>query len=162
MTDAALLAELYCSNRDFLQPFDPVRPERFFTEPGQRAALEQLDRERDADAGYRFLIQAAGDPAGVVSVSRITRGPFQNAGLGYWVAQDLNGRGVATQAIAQICEWGFGPARLHRLEAATLTDNIGSQTVLRRNGFHEVGLCPAYLEIAGSWRDHILFQRTAG
>jgi ribosomal-protein-alanine N-acetyltransferase len=158
--DSDLLFELYAANRAFLTPFDPARSERFYTPEGQRASLEQLERDRKAGAGYRFLIEAGGEPAGVISVSRITRGPFQNAGLGYWVAKRLNGRGVATRAVQLVCEWGFGEAGLHRLEAATLTDNVASQTVLTRNRFSEIGLCRNYLEIAGNWRDHLLFQCT--
>lgn len=159
--DAPLLTRLYTSQRTFMAPFDPPRPGSFYSEDGQRLELELLERERAADRLYRFLIEADGRPAGLISVSRITRGPFQNAGLGYWVSEELNGRGVGTAAVARVCEWGFGAARLHRLEAATLVDNIGSQTVLRRNGFVEIGLCPSYLYIAGAWRDHLLFAKTA-
>ena len=159
--DALLLTRLYTSQRTFMAPFDPPRPESFYSEEGQRLELELLERERAADRLYRFLIEADGRPAGAISVSRITRGPFQNGGIGYWVVEELNGRGVATAALARVCEWGFGEARLHRLEAATLVDNIGSQTVLRRNGFLEIGHCPRYLFIAGAWRDHLLFAKTA-
>jgi len=48
------------------------------------------------------------------------------------------------------------------LEAATLVDNVASQRVLERNRFHRIGLAPRYLQIAGVWRDHLLFQRTVG
>jgi ribosomal-protein-alanine N-acetyltransferase len=159
--DAPLLARLFTSQRAFMAPFDPPRPDSFYSEDGQRLELELLERERAADRLYRFLIEADGHPAGLLSVSRITRGPFQNGGLGYWVAEELNGRGVGTGAVARVCEWGFGEAGLHRLEAATLVDNIASQTVLRRNAFVEIGLCPRYLFIAGAWRDHLLFAKTA-
>jgi [ribosomal protein S5]-alanine N-acetyltransferase len=158
--DAGMLAELYVANRRFLAPFDPVRPADFFTAAGQRRSLEALERDRAADAGERFLIEADGEPAGVISASRVTRGAFQNAGLGYWVAERLNGRGVATEAVRLVCRWGFDEARLHRLEAATLVDNVGSQTVLRRNRFTPIGRSARYLHIAGAWRDHILFART--
>jgi [ribosomal protein S5]-alanine N-acetyltransferase len=160
VSDAGLLAELYTTNREFLAPFDPNRPLDFWTVEGQLRSLRQLERDRPIDMGERFLIEADGRPAGVISVSRVFRGPFQNAGIGYWVAQELNGRGVATEAVRQVCEWGFGPARLHRIEAATLVDNIGSQTVLRRNRFSEIGLSRNYLHIDGAWRDHLLFART--
>jgi ribosomal-protein-alanine N-acetyltransferase len=160
VADADMLAALYVANRDFLAPFDPQRPPDFFTPAGQRRSLGQLERERAIDAGERFLIEADGEPAGVISVSRLSRGPFQNAGLGYWVVRRLNGRGVATQAVRLVCRWGFEEARLHRLEAATLVDNVASQTVLRRNRFTEIGRSPRYLHIAGAWRDHILFART--
>ena len=130
--DAPLLARLYAAQQAFLAPFDPPRPDSFYSLEGQRVELELLERERASDRLYRFLIEADGAPAGAISVSRITRGPFQNGGLGYWVARELNGRGVATRAIAQVCEWSFGAAGLHRLEAATLVDNIGSQIALQR------------------------------
>jgi [ribosomal protein S5]-alanine N-acetyltransferase len=159
--DAETLAALYAENREFLEPFDPPRPEDFATTAWQRRDLRALEGERAADRLERFLIEADGDAAGTISVSRITRGPFQNAGLGYWVAERLNGRGVATRAVGLVCEWGFGEAGFHRLEAATLVDNTASQTVLRRNRFTEIGVSPRYLFIAGAWRDHLLFARTA-
>jgi ribosomal-protein-alanine N-acetyltransferase len=159
--DADTLAALYIANQEFLEPFDPPRPAGFATSASQRRDLKALERERAADRLERFLIEAGGGPAGVISVSRITRGPFQNAGLGYWVTEGMNGRGIATRAVGLVCEWGFGQAGFHRLEAATLVDNTASQTVLRRNNFTEIGLSPRYLFIAGAWRDHILFARTA-
>jgi len=158
--DADTLAALYTENREFLEPFDPPRPDGFATSAAQRRELRALEQERVADRLERFLISAGAEPAGVISVSRISRGPFQNAGLGYWVAERMNGRGVASQAVGLVCEWGFGEAGFHRLEAATLVDNIASQTVLRRNRFTEIGLSPRYLFINGAWRDHILFART--
>ena len=160
VSDADTLAALYTENRAFLEPFDPPRPDGFATPASQRRDLKALEHERAADRLERFLISADGEPAGVISVSRISRGPFQNAGLGYWVAERMNGRGVATKAVALVCEWGFGKAGFHRLEAGTLVDNTASQTVLRRNRFTEIGLSPRYLFINGAWRDHILFART--
>ncbi|MGZ4547737.1 MAG: GNAT family N-acetyltransferase, partial [Blastococcus sp.] len=47
---------------------------------------------------------------------------------------------------------------LHRVEAATLVDNLASQAVLRHTGFTLIGHAPGYLRIAGGWRDHMLFQ----
>ena len=110
--DADTLAALYTANREFLEPFDPPRPEGFATSASQRRELKALERERAADRLERFLIEADGEPAGVISVSRISRGPFQNAGLGYWVTEAMNGRGIATRAVGLVCEWGFGKARL--------------------------------------------------
>ena len=55
----------------------------------------------------------------------------------------------------------FGELALHRLEAGTLLDNIGSQRVLEKNGFERIGIARRYLFIGGDWRDHVLFQRVA-
>lgn len=160
-SDAEALARLFTQQREFLAPFDPDRPKNFYTVAGQRAELEQSVIQREADLRHRFLILLDGKEVGVLSISNLVRGPFQSANLGYWVAQEVNGRGVGTRAVGEACRWAFGPAGLHRLEAGTLTDNIASQRVLERNGFERIGLAPRYLHIAGRWRDHILFQRIA-
>lgn len=52
----------------------------------------------------------------------------------------------------------FDELRLHRVQAETPLHNVRSQRVLRRNGFRRIGVAPAYLNIAGRWQDHILYQ----
>lgn len=160
--DAAVLRDLYVGERAFLAPYEPVHPETFFTDEGQRAALEHAVALMHQDRGYRFCILADDRVVGVLSVSNVVRKAFQSATLGYFVAQEWNRKGIATAAVGVAASWAFGPARLHRLEAATLPDNLGSQRVLIRNGFTEIGLSPRHLHIAGAWRDHILFARIAG
>jgi [ribosomal protein S5]-alanine N-acetyltransferase len=157
--DAAVLAALYSAERDFLGPFEPTRDASFFTVAAHRQIIDRSIALRVAGFGERFLIRVGDEVVGVLAVNNIVRGVFQSASIGYFVAQAHNGHGVATRAVAQVCEWAFGPAKLHRLEAGTLVDNIASQRVLERNGFRRIGLAPRYLQIAGQWQDHVLFQR---
>lgn len=151
--DADELSALLIENREFLARVEPARDERFFTIAGQRERIE-------GDA-LSFAILAGNRIAGTVTLSNIVRGPFQSATLGYWVAERLGGRGLATQAVQEVVAIAFEELRLHRLQAATLIDNVASQRVLEKNGFEPVGLARRYLRIAGDWRDHLLFQRTA-
>jgi [ribosomal protein S5]-alanine N-acetyltransferase len=160
IADAGDLAALYASQRSFLAPFEPDRGEAFYTPAGQRARLADLERRRGADGSYAFVILEDGAAAGMAILSNVVRGAFRSANLGYWVAQERNGRGVATTAVGLVLEEAFGPIGLHRVEAGTLVDNLASQRVLARNRFRPIGLARAYLAIAGAWRDHILFART--
>jgi [ribosomal protein S5]-alanine N-acetyltransferase len=159
--DAGDLATLFASQREHLAPWDPRREAGFFTRAGQRARLTAVERDREAGSAFRFLILEDGELAGEVALSNVVRRSFQSANLGYWVAGERCGRGVAGAAVAAICEIAFGELELHRLEAGTLLHNVASQIVLDRNGFVPFGVAPEYLRIAGSWRDHVLFQRTA-
>jgi ribosomal-protein-alanine N-acetyltransferase len=154
--DAEELAALYAANRDFLAPFEPVRPNEFFTAAGQRARLTQPP----ADV-YRFAIVDDGAMAGVINLSNVVRGAWCNANVGYFVAQSHGGRGLATEAVAAVLDFAFREAGLHRVEAGTLVDNHASQRVLAKNGFERIGIAHRYLKIAGEWRDHVLFQRLA-
>jgi [ribosomal protein S5]-alanine N-acetyltransferase len=107
------------------------------------------------------IFNEAGHVAGRININDIVRGAFESGNLGYWVSARDNGRGLATAAVGDTAAVAFGQLGLHRLQAATLLDNTGSQRVLRRNGFMPIGVAPAYLKIAGRWQDHLLFQLIA-
>ena len=152
--DAGELAALMVENRGFLAPFEPDRGERFYTVEGQRERLERDDK-------HAFAILDGEWIAGTVGLSNVVRGPLQSANLGYWVAERVNGRGLATKAVGELIPIAFGELGLHRLEAGTLVDNLASQRVLEKNGFEQIGTARGYLHIRGAWRDHMLFQRVA-
>ena len=158
-TDSAALAALYRANRNYLAPFEPLREEAFFTLDGQAARVTDLLAEHAQGRAYPYVIEVAGRLAGRITVTNVARGPFCSGSLGYWVAADQAGRGLATQAVRTVVADCFTTHELHRLEAATLVDNLASRAVLRRTGFTLIGPAPRYLRIAGEWRDHLLFQR---
>jgi [ribosomal protein S5]-alanine N-acetyltransferase len=158
--DAAELAALHAANRAFMAPYDPVRPDLFFTEAGQAAVIAGLLQQAGA-ALPCVILDDEGAISGRITLTGIERGPYRNARVGYWVAQAANGRGLASEALVEVLGLAFGELGLHRVEAATLVDNLRSQAVLARAGFTRIGLAPGYLHIAGEWRDHLLFQRLA-
>jgi len=155
--DAGALTELVQRNRAFLDPWEPVRPEEYFTLDGQREAVEYgLSRQADG-AGYsQVILDETGAVAGRINLNNIVRGPFQSASVG---SEDAGGRGLATRAVVEMVGIAFGRLGLHRVEAGTIPENHRSQAVLRRAGFERFGYAVAYLNIAGRWRDHLLFQR---
>lgn len=160
--DVPALAELYRANRDFLAPFEPVRPEEFYTVEGHRAVVQNaLARYEQGTICPLVILNDAGDVAGRININEIVRGAFQSGNLGYWVSAGDNGRGLATRAISETIALAFGELNLQGLQAGTLLDNVGSQRVLERNGFTPIGVAPAYLKIAGRWQDHLLFQLIA-
>jgi ribosomal-protein-alanine N-acetyltransferase len=75
------------------------------------------------------------------------------------VDKEMTGKGVGSAAVEFAVEAARSDLGLHRLQAATLPHNAASQRILRRAGFEQIGLAPRYLRIAGSWQDHVLFQR---
>jgi ribosomal-protein-alanine N-acetyltransferase len=153
--DAEELAALYAANQDFLRPFEPVRPPEFFTAEGQLARLER----QLADDTHPFAILDGDAIAGTINLFGIVRESIESGTIGYWVDVARNGRGLATGAVGEILDYAFEDLDLHRVEAATLVDNVPSQRVLEKNGFERIGLARNYLRIAGGWRDFFLFQR---
>jgi [ribosomal protein S5]-alanine N-acetyltransferase len=150
--DAEELARLLAANRDFLAPYEPERPDSFYTVRGQRHRIRHSE--------HLFAILDGRSIAGTIALSNVVHAALCSGNVGYWVDAVRNGRGLATRALAAVIEYSFGELGLHRLEAGTLVDNLGSQRVLEKNRFVRIGLAPRYLHINGEWRDHVLFQRT--
>jgi [ribosomal protein S5]-alanine N-acetyltransferase len=153
--DIPELVEALLANRAFLEPWDPIREDDYYTERGQ---LDFLRTARAGSTTIPMVIVVDGRIGGRITLNNLVRGAFQSCTVGYWVARELNGKGVATAAVGHAVRHAFGALGLHRVEAGTLVHNTGSQRVLERNGFTRYGLAPRYLRIAGSWQDHVLFQ----
>jgi ribosomal-protein-alanine N-acetyltransferase len=157
--DAAALAAAYVRNRAHLAPWDPIRPEDFFTEAGQRERTRERLALRTLGTALPLVIVDGDTVAGAIDLSDIVRGPFQSAMVGYWLDRDHTGRGLVSTALSAVIEAARDDYGLHRIQAATLLANHASQSVLTRAGFERIGVAPSYLHIAGRWQDHVLFQR---
>ena len=51
---------------------------------------------------------------------------------------------------------------LSRIEAACLPENAASRGVLEKCGFKYEGVAQSYLQIAGRWRNHVLYANLRG
>ncbi|MET8447446.1 GNAT family N-acetyltransferase [Streptomyces sp. NPDC005209] len=158
--DAPALCAAYVENRKHLEPWEPERPESFFTVEGQTERVEGLLRDFAEGSVVPWVLQANdGRIVGAVTLSGISLGPFCSAFVGYWVAADRQNRGLASAAVERVCRGARDLVGLHRIEASTLIDNVGSQRVLEKSGFASIGMAPSYLHINGEWRDCRLYQR---
>ena len=163
LDDAPELARLHAENRAFMAPWDAIRPDVFYTAPGQEVEVRRaVERAEDGTAATHAILDDHGRTVGVIRLQGITRGAFESCSLGYWVAQRANGRGLASEAVAAILALAFGPRGRHRGPAEAQRPHLRSQRVLAKNGFERFGMAPGYLRIAGEWQDHDLFQRLAG
>jgi ribosomal-protein-alanine N-acetyltransferase len=166
-SDADALAAAYVRDRAALRRWDPVRTEAFYTPAGQRERIALslaahadglqwpaviLAREEDGDGDGAEVV-------GQVTVNNIVRGPLQKAFVGYWVFSQHQGRGHATRALGLALALMAEDLGLHRAEASTQQENVGSHRVLERNGFTRMGFAHRYINIDGAWRDSILWER---
>jgi [ribosomal protein S5]-alanine N-acetyltransferase len=159
LEDAEALVDLVCANREFLAPWEPIRDPEHFTLAGQRAEIEKVVSDQQRGLTVARVILDQDRIIGRVTLSNIVRGAFQSCNLGYWISRADTGRGHASAAVAEIVALAFSDLGLHRIEAGTLPHNAASQRVLERNGFERFGLARQYLQIAGHWQDHALFQK---
>jgi ribosomal-protein-alanine N-acetyltransferase len=107
-------------------------------------------------ANANFLICRVSDRAiaGMINLSQIFYGPFENAYLGYGLGAGFTGQGLMAEAVALILKYAFKDLKLHRVEANAQPDNLSSIAVLKRSGFTKEGFSRRYLKVSGRWRDH--------
>jgi ribosomal-protein-alanine N-acetyltransferase len=155
--DADALAAAAKRNREHLRPWEPTRPESFFTEEGQREVVAGRLRQVELGLYDCWLLWHASDVVGAANLQNIVRGAMLGADLGYWVDQAHLRRGLGVAAVEHLVQRGHDLG-LHRLGASTMVANLPSQAVLRRCGFEEVGRIPDFLYLDGRWSDSILFN----
>lgn len=163
LDDAPAVLELRLASKEFLEPWEPVRQPPFFTLAAQAAQIEVEQRQWQNDLGFSFGVfdKASEEMIGRVSLGNVVWAAWQNATLGYFIAERWNGRGMATDAVRSACMFGFETARLHRVQAGVMPRNKPSMRVLEKVGFRHEGFSPRYLNINSKWEDHEMFALTA-
>ncbi len=78
--------------------------------------------------------------------------------LGYWVAIDHRGRGIAPRALRLLTRWVADALGAKRLQLHADVDNIPSQRVAEKAGFTREGVQRSWLEIRGERRDMLSYS----
>lgn len=116
------------------------------------------DRERDnaERVSLATAILANGELCGAVGLHVIDR-RHRNTCIGYWIAEEHEGRGIVTQACRAIVAAGFRDYGLHRIVIRCATGNSRSAAVARRLGFTEEGILKEAEWLFDHWVDLRVF-----
>lgn len=93
---------------------------------------------------------------GMVNYSNFIRGAFQSCFMGYKISENMQGKGLITEAIKASINFVFGELNLHRISANYMPRNNASARVLEKCEFTKEGIAADYLYINGKWEQHIL------
>jgi ribosomal-protein-alanine N-acetyltransferase len=141
-TERVILRELQRSDAaDVLVFRSDAEAQRFNSEP--LLTLEQstglIDELLDAYAAqsavpWAVTLRASGRVVGLFGYNSWDR-HHRRAEIGYDLARDVWGQGLATEALAAVVRFGFAQMQLNRIEAQTIADNEPSVRLLGRLGF---------------------------
>lgn len=109
---------------------------------------------RDDHEGLLVCRRDGDEIVGVININNIIRGSFLSASLGYYVGAPFAGCGYMREGLDLVKHYAFHDLGLHRLEANIQPENTASITLVKRCSFIYEGMSPAFLYIAGRWRDH--------
>jgi ribosomal-protein-alanine N-acetyltransferase len=130
---AVLTFEL--ANRTYFAASISDRGDDFFDQFTDRHNASLAEQEAGICAFY-VLVAEDGSVLGRFNLYDLEDG---TARLGYRVAEQVAGRGVATATVRELCRIAAARHGLRTLRAATSHDNAASQKVLTKAGFVPVG-----------------------
>jgi RimJ/RimL family protein N-acetyltransferase/uncharacterized damage-inducible protein DinB len=88
---------------------------------------------------------------GVTSIEHLT------GDIGYGIRRDLWGRGLTTEAVRLLVDFGFRQLGLHRIFAYHHPENVASGRVLQKVGMTKEGQLRHNMLAHGQWRDSVVY-----
>lgn len=82
----------------------------------------------------------------------------RRAEIGYDLAPDHWGKGIATEAVTRVLQFAFEELGLNRIEASVMSGNQAAERVLTRLGFQREGVLRQYKVSRGVARDYTLYS----
>lgn len=150
---------LRADSQAFLTPWEPIWSADHLSRRAFTNRVYWAARAEAQGTALPLLLIRREDQAllGAVTLDNIRRGPAQAGTLGYWIGEPFQRRGYMREAILAVVHHAFTTMDLSRIEAACLPENAASRGVLEKCGFKYEGVAQSYLQIAGRWRNHVLY-----
>lgn len=98
------------------------------------------EREKaEAGRSVQFVVVEDGSLAGVAGFHEIDWAHRQ-VDIGYWLAEDRQGRGLMTRAVRALVDLAFDELGLNRITIRVATENVRSRAIPERLGFRHEGV----------------------
>jgi RimJ/RimL family protein N-acetyltransferase len=154
---AVLHAELYEDIATRMQADSPRwRP----IAPGSAASPYAVSEPRDDVATFSVVELAGGELAGEALLWAIDL-HNRTAHLGLSLRPAFRGRGLGTDVVAALCEYGFAVRGLHRLQVDTLAGNTAMIRAASRAGFVPEGRLRRAAWVNGDFADEVILGMLA-
>jgi ribosomal-protein-serine acetyltransferase len=157
--DALELYEVVVRNRTFLSEWLPWPPIQ--TLERSREFVAGSRRQLAANQGFQAAIVDSGRIVGVIGFHRLDW-ENRSTSIGYWLAEDAQGRGLVTRAVRALLDHAFGVWQLNRVEIRAGVGNLRSRAVAERLGFREEGVLREAELVGDRWIDHVVYAMLAG
>ncbi len=133
-----------CTNR-YVEWLNDEKVSRYLETKWQKQDITSVrdfvQAQRDNDHSYLFaiIICENGQHIGNIKIGPIH--PHYHVGeISYFIGEkECWNKGIASEAIRLVCEFGFHVLKLHKIDAETYDCAIGSQEALKKNGFRKEG-----------------------
>ena len=137
-SDAQAFFDLVDKNRDEFRKWLPWVDSTLSSEDSKKFILEckqEFEDKKSADFGVWYDGQWIGSMG--FHTIKLDKGWAE---IGYWLSEDFQGRGIMTESVKAIIDYGFNTLNLHRIQIRCDSDNLKSKLIPERIGFKLEGV----------------------
>jgi len=157
-SDAQELYALVDANRSYLAEWLPWAAGQTLEETAEfiRKTRKQLE-DNDGLQGALVLDGRMVGAGGLVGIEWEAR----KTGIGYWLAEEHQGRGLMTRAVRAMTDYAFDELELNRVEIQVGTNNHRSRAIPERLGFQQEGVLRDYERVGDRYLDIVVYSLLA-
>lgn len=143
----------------FFDPWEPIRDATYLSRSAfQNRTVWAKGMAKDKRALSLLLFRKVdGALVGGLTLDNIQGGASKSCTVGYWMGEDFARQGYMKEALEAAVQYTFTVLDLSRIQAGCLPENTPSRALLEKSGFKYEGVAQSYLQIAGHWRNHMLY-----
>ena len=157
-------SEVRLRNEWWLTPWEPLRPATLLDPTRDRDAFaarcSHRDRDRQMGIAFGFGVFVGPQLVGEINLNGVVRGAHQGGTIGYWIDQAHAGHRYTAEGLVALARFAFEQLHLHRLEICIVPRNSNSRRVMEVLAVREEGVATRFLEINGTWEDHVRYGFT--
>jgi RimJ/RimL family protein N-acetyltransferase len=147
----------HANNRNVWRNLREAFPHPYTTED----AFAWVASNLDVRPVRSFAIEHGGKAVGSIGLHPFTDVHARTAEIGYWIAEELWGRGIATEAVLAVTEHAFRELGMVRVQAAVFAWNEASMRVLEKCGYVREAVLAKSVFKDGQLIDSVLYARIA-
>ena len=155
-SDAQPLADLIRRDADHLRRYLPALVAALGSAEDARAHCLRVADQAARDELLEWYLFASGVLCGGVRLKNIET-QNRKVSVGYFLAADHQGRGIATRSVRAVLRYCFGELNMNRVELTCATDNGPSVRLAERLGFMREGLLRQAEWLGEGFVDHYVF-----
>jgi RimJ/RimL family protein N-acetyltransferase len=128
------------------------------TEAGVKHYIDQQNACQPFEMGKCFdLAMELKEEKRVIGLVSTVRREHEQAEIGYALAVEYRGRGLATEAAEALVAYGFDTLKLHRISARTGKHNTRSWHLMEKLGMRREAQLRESHQVNGEWDDEFIY-----
>jgi ribosomal-protein-serine acetyltransferase len=122
--------------------------------------IRQARKQAADNLGFQRAMIHQGRIVGTIGFHRVDW-EHRLTSLGYWIAQDAQGRGVVTRSVRTLTDHAFDAWLLNRVEIRAGVENLRSRAIPERLGFVQEGVLREAELVGDRFVDHAVYSMLA-